>query len=295
MNKVLHGTALCAIFAAARSVVGATSRKAAVAASRKMATATHRNVQAGFKAGSSSDVLTVMVSLKVKENEIKKFIDASIMDAQGSVTTEEGCRRFDVIRDATEPNRFAYCEIYDSKEAFEHHLTTPHFAKWKEIVPDLLEEKETVTFCKNVYPCAEGSRFESIRPDTKPAVDPYFEKGSLHVISCPFYIKPECVDGFLEAIVEDAVSSCAEEPGCLRFDVFQSIDNPGTIYLYEVYANLDAFTYHCGTPHIAKWIEATKDMQVEQVDGVKVGDLQDSVKRLGPNVWPPDNYGWASY
>jgi quinol monooxygenase YgiN len=43
---------------------------------------------------------------------------------------EPGCERFDVIRDAEEPNKFVFYEVYSSKEAIEAHCRTDHWQKW---------------------------------------------------------------------------------------------------------------------------------------------------------------------
>ena len=82
----------------------------------------------------------------------------------------------------------------------------------------------------------------------------------------------------------DGLDSTHEEPGCLRFDVYQNIHTPDQLHLYEVSVNKMAFEYHAKTPHIAKWREAVKDVYAGEPTG----------SRHGPNVWPPDNRGWSS-
>jgi len=95
--------------------------------------------------------------------------------------------------------------------------------------------------------------------------------------------------------VADAEDSVEQEPGCMRFDVFQNIEHPEEIYLYEVYVNADAFDYHCGTPHIATWKDAVKDMYLDEREGMPIQDYQNFTLRIGRNVWPPDNGGWSVY
>mmetsp|Transcript_21401 Transcript_21401/g.29974 ORF Transcript_21401/g.29974 Transcript_21401/m.29974 type:complete len:275 (+) Transcript_21401:35-859(+) len=253
-----------------------------------------RAVRAGASPNKSGSVYAVMVSWQVKPQCINEFIELSLMDAQGSVGKEQGCRRFDVIQDKKHPDRFAYCEIYDNEDAFQHHMTTDHFNAFKSKVGDLVVGKEKVSHCKNVYPTSPETCWNT-KNDVKADNDDYFKKGSLHVIHAPKYVKPEMADQFIKEIVADAEASCEQEPGCLRFDVFQNITDPGEIYLYEVYANEDAFGYHMGTPHIKTWIEATKDMYQESREEMTIEEYQNSVTRIGRNVWPPDNAGWSVY
>jgi len=58
---------------------------------------------------------------------------------------------------------------------------------------------------------------------------------------------------FLEVIKHDAEHSEADEPGCLRFDVLQDMDNPSKYYFYEVYKDEEARAYHRTTPHFAEF------------------------------------------
>ena len=47
-------------------------------------------------------------------------------------------------------------------------------------------------------------------------------------------IKPDQRDSFLAVIRETAERSVKDEPGCLRFDVFQDLTNETRYILYEV-------------------------------------------------------------
>lgn len=51
------------------------------------------------------------------------------------------------------------------------------------------------------------------------------------------------MDQFLQLIEADAVGS-RNEPGCLRFDVVQALDDPNKFILYELYTDDDAIAYH---------------------------------------------------
>jgi quinol monooxygenase YgiN len=60
------------------------------------------------------------------------------------------------------------------------------------------------------------------------------------------------MDEFLDLIEKDAVGSRAE-PGCIRFDVHQSQDDPNKFFFYEVYVDADAVAFHKEQPHFALW------------------------------------------
>ncbi len=223
----------------------------------------------------------LMVRLKVKEERIDDFIAASIGDASGSVLNEPGCRRFDIIQAGDDPTSFAFCEVYNDEDAFAAHTTYPHFKSWDAAVKDMFDGDPEVSFCKPVFPRGDAN-WDSCRTDI--VDDPYFAS-SLHVIHAPKFVLKDQVDAFIDAVSLDGVGSTHEEPGCLRFDVYQNVKDPTEIYLYEVYVNSDAFEYHKGTPHIKQWVETVKDMYDTSRDGGA---------RVGRNVWPPDNWAWSS-
>ena len=223
----------------------------------------------------------LMVRLKVKEDRIDDFIAASIGDARGSVLNEPGCRRFDIVQAADDPTSFAFCEVYNDEDAFAAHTTYPHFKEWDAAVKGMFDGDPEVSFCKPVFPRGDAN-CDSHRASI--VEDPYFAS-SLHVIHAPKFVLEDQVDAFIDAVSLDGVGSTHEEPGCLRFDVYQNVKDPTEIYLYEVYANPDAFEYHKGTPHIKQWVETVKNMYDTSRDGGG---------RVGRNVWPPDNWAWSS-
>ena len=70
------------------------------------------------------------------------------------------------------------------------------------------------------------------------------------VIVAEFEVRPETIDGFLEAAVADARASVANEPGCRQFDVTLDREQPNRVALYEVYDDEAAFDAHLATPHL---------------------------------------------
>jgi quinol monooxygenase YgiN len=67
---------------------------------------------------------------------------------------------------------------------------------------------------------------------------------------------PENRDRFLGAIGEQAAASLEREPGCLRFDVCEVVDDPSRFVLYEIYADAAAYEAHGQTEHFARWSRA---------------------------------------
>ena len=69
-------------------------------------------------------------------------------------------------------------------------------------------------------------------------------------------VRPEALDAFVEGIGINARASLRDEPGCLRFDVHQQVDDRHRFVLHEIYADERAFyEAHRSAPHHAAWQE----------------------------------------
>lgn len=73
------------------------------------------------------------------------------------------------------------------------------------------------------------------------------------IVTCvKVYVKKENIDDFIKATADNH-SSSVKEPGNLRFDVLQSIQNPAEFTLYEAYRSEEDAAAHKNTPHYAVW------------------------------------------
>ena len=90
----------------------------------------------------------------------------------------------------------------------------------------------------------------------------------MFVVSVTIWVKPEHIDGFIEAILDNARNT-RNEPGNLRFDVSQALDDPGRFLLYEVYRDEEAFKAHQQTPHYFRWRDTVTDWMAQSRVGLK--------------------------
>jgi autoinducer 2-degrading protein len=102
----------------------------------------------------------------------------------------------------------------------------------------------------------------------------------MFVVHVHVHVKPEFVDAFKEATVENARNS-VQEPGIARFDVIQQLDDPTRFTLVEVYRTPDDPAEHKKTPHYQAWRDTVAEMMAEPRSSVKYG-----------NVFPDDE-GWG--
>jgi quinol monooxygenase YgiN len=78
------------------------------------------------------DAFVVIAEFEVAPDCLGAFLKLACDDARHSVVDEPGCRQFDIIRPEMLPNDVLFYEVYESREAFDAHLTTPHFARFRD-------------------------------------------------------------------------------------------------------------------------------------------------------------------
>ena len=93
-------------------------------------------------------------------------------------------------------------------------------------------------------------------------------------------VKPELVEAFLQATIENARHSI-QEPGVARFDVIQQQDDPTRFVLVEVYRTPDDPARHKETQHYLTWRDTVSEMMAEPRTSIKYA-----------NVFP-DDAGWG--
>jgi autoinducer 2-degrading protein len=72
-------------------------------------------------------------------------------------------------------------------------------------------------------------------------------------------IRPDRRENFLATIKDTAYRSVRDEPGCVRFDVFQDDRDANRYLLYEVYTDEAAFEDHLATPHARRAMEGSQE------------------------------------
>lgn len=99
------------------------------------------------------------------------------------------------------------------------------------------------------------------------------------IVHVQVHVKPESVDDFLQASMENARAS-VQEPGIARFDVIQQQEDTTRFVLVEVYRTPEAAAAHKETAHYAKWRDTVAPMMAEPRSSVKYHEVF------------PDAQGW---
>ncbi len=102
----------------------------------------------------------------------------------------------------------------------------------------------------------------------------------MQIVLVHVHVKPECVEAFKEATLDNARHS-VQEAGIARFDVIQQVDDPTRFVLVEVYRDQEAPARHKETAHYLRWRDTVAGMMAEPRQGIKYTNLF------------PEDVGWG--
>lgn len=77
-------------------------------------------------------------------------------------------------------------------------------------------------------------------------------------------VKPEMLPEFERAVLHNARESVAHDPGCLRFDVSQGVEDPTRWVLHEVYDRPESHAAHRESPHFLAYDALAREAVTEK-------------------------------
>ena len=92
----------------------------------------------------ATPAFVVIAEFVVKEGMLEVFLARAFDDAQSSLAKEPGCLQFDVLRTSDHPNRVLFYEVYQSRQAFDEHLKTPHVDKFRALLSEYVQAEQPV-------------------------------------------------------------------------------------------------------------------------------------------------------
>ncbi len=90
----------------------------------------------------------------------------------------------------------------------------------------------------------------------------------MHLVHVHIHVKPEFVEAFKQATLENAAKS-VKETGNIRFDILQQAEDPTRFVLVEIYRTAEASGAHKETAHYKLWRDAVMKMMAEPRQGIR--------------------------
>ncbi len=82
----------------------------------------------------------------------------------------------------------------------------------------------------------------------------------MFAVCVKFEIDPTQMDAFMVRVRQQAEDSLRKEEACSRFDVWTDPGREGQVFLYEIYADADAFRQHLDSDHFKSFDLETRNM-----------------------------------
>ena len=85
-----------------------------------------------------------IAKIKVDSNQLDLYQVALNMQMNTAIELEPGVLSYTVVADKKDSSSITIFEVYASLEAYQSHIATPHFKKYKETVKDMVLSLELI-------------------------------------------------------------------------------------------------------------------------------------------------------
>ena len=97
-----------------------------------------------FRVGAEEGQMTRLSKITVDADHLPAYRDELAEEVRASMALEPGVLSLYAVFDKEDPTRLTILEIYASREAYEQHLKSPHFLKYKNGTLHMVKSLELV-------------------------------------------------------------------------------------------------------------------------------------------------------
>ena len=192
-------------------------------------------------------MFVTVVYVHVKPEHVADFIESIRVNHEHSVL-EPGNLRFDILQSVDDPTRFVAYEAYRDEASAKAHKETAHYLAWRDKAADWMAEPRVGVRYDGLFPVVPG---EVRRRQRVVFV------GLVYI-----HVKPDHVTDFVNSMRANYEGSVLE-PGNVRFDVLQSVDDPTRFVTYMAYRDVALVEAHRETAHYLVWRDEIADWMAE--------------------------------
>lgn len=91
-------------------------------------------------------MIAVCVTFDIEPGRMDAFLPLMQAQAANSLTSEAGCRQFDVCTGGEVAGRVFLYELYEDRAAFDVHLATDHFKTFDAAVKEMIASKQVTVY-----------------------------------------------------------------------------------------------------------------------------------------------------
>lgn len=86
----------------------------------------------------NSNKMYRIAKIKVDGSQLEKFKSALVEQMNAAIELEPGVLSYTAVADKKDATMITILEVYSNIEAYQSHILTPHFRKYKETVKDIV-------------------------------------------------------------------------------------------------------------------------------------------------------------
>jgi quinol monooxygenase YgiN len=83
-----------------------------------------------------------LVELEIVPTELERFLEA-VRENGAATIKEPGCRQYDIMQSATNPNQLVLYEVYENEAAVQAHRASEHFKKYMAATANLVSKRQS--------------------------------------------------------------------------------------------------------------------------------------------------------
>ncbi len=91
-----------------------------------------------------SNTMYRIAKIKVDENQLENYKSALQEQMNAAIKLEPGVLSYTVVADKKDATSITIFEVYTNLDAYQSHILTPHFKKYKESVKDMVLSLELI-------------------------------------------------------------------------------------------------------------------------------------------------------
>jgi quinol monooxygenase YgiN len=192
-------------------------------------------------------VVARLWELQVDPAQLDAFRAVGAENQEASIRLEPGVLMMHAVQLAHDPSQVRVLEVYSNQSAYESHIRTPHFLRYKAAAERMVRAQRLVPI-NPILLCAQGGPVPST-----------VAQGAMVRIAV-ISVDPAQLDAYKAFLTEEQEASVRLEPGVLMLHSIQYADDPTQVRLLEVYASREAYESHIRTPHFLKYKTGTERM-----------------------------------
>lgn len=189
----------------------------------------------------ASTPLVRFAELDIDKSRLEDFHKAARENAEATML-EPGVLAFHAVAEKGNPGRVRVFEMYVDAQAYQTHVQTPHFQKFRGATNTMMLRREL----HEAVPVRLGAK-KSL-------------PSRAHVRVAELTIDPAQLQAYKDAVSEEIDTSIRVEPGVLGIYAFALKEQPAQLRFVEIYADEAAYRQHIDSPHFKKYVQATRSM-----------------------------------